>query len=796
MKDAPGHPGIQPRWTSSAKDGVGTALDARSEVWFTLSHGILNELYYPRVDQACTRDCGLIVTDGVAGGLFAEEKRDTQNEVHRAADGVPLHMLVNRCRAGRFAIHKQIVSDPLHSTVLQRISLRPGSGVSGLRLFVLLAPHLVNGGADNSAWLGTYKGADMLFASGDGTTLALACDGGFKVRSVGFVGVSDGWQILRRHGHLAEVYDRAADGNVALVAEIDADRPTLLAIGFGRKPEEAAFQAASSLARGYDRAEAEYAAAWRRWQSGLEPLDPLHGATPHNFYRISTAVLRSHESPRFPGGTIASLSIPWGTSKGDDDMGGYHLVWARDLVETAGALLACGAVADARRTLEYLRAVQEPDGHWLQNCWLDGTAYWHGLQMDETAYPILLLDLAFRSGAVPEHDLAGYWPMVRAAAGFIVRNGPATEQDRWEENAGYTPATLAVEIAGLLVAAELAQRLGETRIAGFLRDTADAWNADIDAWIHVCGTDLADELGVSGYYLRIAPEGDRDLSRVPRHARVTVRNRPGNETSIAAEALVGIDALALVRFGLRAANDPRILDTLKVVDHLTRVDLPQGPVWHRYNGDGYGEHDDGRPFDGVGQGRAWPLLTGERAHYAILAGDLAGAARLRGTMEGCASHGGLLPEQVWDADDIPRRGLFRGRPNGSAMPLVWAHAEYIKLLRSLRDEAVFDLPPQTVLRYLVEKQAPRLRDWREAWRRTRMPVGQNVRIELCEAATIHWSTDDWRHVTDTPAEDTGLGMFAAELTTARAPAGSRVVFTWRRPDGTWRGQDFAIEVQG
>ncbi|MBB2200884.1 glycoside hydrolase family 15 protein [Gluconacetobacter tumulisoli] len=796
MSDAPGHPGIQPRWTSSAKDGVGTALDARSEVWFTLSHGILNEIYYPRVDQACTRDCGLIVTDGVPGGLFVEEKRDMESEVRRAADGVPLHTLVNRCRAGRFTIHKQIVSDPLHSAVLQRISLKPGNGISGLRLFVLLAPHLVNGGADNTGWLGTYKGADMLFASGDGTTLALACDSGFKMRSVGFVGTSDGWQILRRHGYLADIHDRAADGNVALVAEIDADRPVLLAIGFGRKPEEAAFQAASSLARGYDRAEADYATAWRRWQAGLEPLDPLHGATPHNFYRISTAVLRTHESPRFPGGTIASLSIPWGTSKGDDDMGGYHLVWARDLVETAGALLACGAVADARRTLDYLRAVQEPDGHWLQNCWLDGTAYWGGLQMDETAYPILLLDLAFRSGAVPEQELVRFWPMVRAAAGFIVRNGPATEQDRWEENAGYTPATLAVEIAGLLVAAELAQRLGETRIAGFLRDTADAWNADIDAWIHVCGTDLADALGVSGYYLRIAPEGDRDLSRVPRHARVTVRNRPSNETSIPADELVGADALALVRFGLRAANDPRILDTIKVVDHLTRVDLPQGPAWHRYNRDGYGEHDDGRPFDGVGRGRAWPLLTGERAHYAILAGDLGEAARLRSTMEGCASRGGLLPEQVWDADDISWRGLIRGQPSGSAMPLVWAHAEYIKLLRSLRDEAVFDLPPQTVLRYLVEKRGPRLRDWRESWRRTRMPAGQNIRVELCEAAMIHWSVDDWRHTTDTLAEDTGLGLFAAELPTAQVPAGSRVVFTWRRPDGTWRGQDFEIAVQG
>jgi glucoamylase len=634
----------------------------------------------------------------------------------------------------------------------------------------------------------------MLFASGDGTSLALACSAPFLARSVGFVGVSDGWQVLKAQGQIGDVYHRAADGNVALVAEIDAAAPFTLAIGFGRTPVAAAFQAAASLGQGYARAEVACAANWHHWQGTLQPLDPAHEAGPHNHYRISTTVLRCHESPLFPGASIASLSIPWGASKGDDDLGGYHLVWPRDLAETAGALLACGALEDARRALDYLRAIQEPDGHWQQNTWLDGSAYWGGTQMDETAFPILLLDLAFRNGAVAETELGEYWPMVKRACAFIITNGPATDQDRWEENAGYTPATIAVEIAGLLAAADLADRMASPGIARFLRETADAWNADLETWIYASGTDLAKTCGVDGYYLRIAAEGDHDLAAAPIHGRIAVRNRPAGEAEIATDELVGPDALALVRFGLRAATDPKIRDTMTVIDHLTRVELPQGPVWRRYNNDGYGEHHDGRPFDGTGHGRAWPLLAGERAHIAIAAGDFEQAERLRATIEGCASEGGLLPEQVWDADDIPAHELFRGRPTGSAMPLVWAHAEYVKLLRSLRDGAIFDLPPQTVQRYQVENAQPILRDWREPWRRSRIPAGQALRVELPHHGTIRWSTDGWQTTHETATLDSGLGIQAAILPTNALPAGGTLTFTWHDTAGTWRGVNFSVAI--
>jgi len=354
MTDAPGGPGIEARWTSSAKTGVGSALSPVSRVWFTVSHGIVNEVYYPRVDQACTRDFGFLVTDGA--GFFAEEKRDCSYETTALEDGVPGFQIVSTHLGGRFRITKCIVTDPRHDVVLQQVRLEVLEGPP-LRLFALLAPHLVNGGAHNTAWIGDYKGHRMLFAEGDGTVLAFAADRDFAAASVGFVGASDGWQQLHAHGQLAETRDRAADGNVALTAELPlaGDAPVHLALGFGRTWSEAAYHARASLQTAFASIVERYTSGWRSWQAGLRSLD--RRVDGHNTYRVSTAVLRCHESPTFPGGLIASLSIPWGASKGDDDLGGYHLVWPRDLVEIGGGFLACGAFEEVRRVLRYLRAV-------------------------------------------------------------------------------------------------------------------------------------------------------------------------------------------------------------------------------------------------------------------------------------------------------------------------------------------------------------------------------------------------------------------------------------------------------
>jgi glucoamylase len=791
---APGWPGSPARWTSSAKSGVGAALGSLSRVWFTVSHGILNEVYYPQVDQACTRDMGLVVADGK--GFVSEEKRHASHEIVALAEGVPAYRLVNTCNQKRYRIEKEILADPQREVVLQRVRFTAIDGtLDDYRLYVLLAPHLGNCGDGNTAWVGDVKGRPMLFADRYGTALALACSTPWSRRSAGFVGVSDGWRDITQNSRMDWAYERAENGNVALTGEIDlaaSGGTFVLALGFGRTSGEAAHRAAASLSEGFDRAATEYCRAWDDWQRALRPLERA-SANRRDLYRVSTAVLRTHESDRFSGGIIASLSIPWGFSKGDGDLGGYHLVWPRDRVEGAGALLAAGAGDDANRVLRYLAVTQEADGHWPQNMWLDGTPYWNGIQMDETGFPILLVDLANREGELDDSDLDLLWPMVRRAAGFLVRNGPVTQQDRWEEDPGYSPFTLAIEVAALLGAADLADRY-EPLVADYLRETADAWNSAIERWTYVTDTELARRVGVDGYYVRIAPPEEADASS-PAGGFVPIKNRPIEQSLDVAEHIISPDALALVRFGLRAPDDPRIVNTIKVIDALLKVETTGGPSWRRYNGDGYGEHEDGGPFDGTGLGRPWPLLTAERAHYELAAGRPSEAEALRGTLSSFANVGGLLPEQIWDAPALPERELFFGQPSGSAMPLVWAHAEYVKLSRSLADGRVFDMPPQPVQRYQVEKVASPFSIWRFNHKCETIPNGRILRIEVLDPVVVRWSPDGWQTVLDSYSRDSGLGVHVVDLSPRQDLSGAQVSFTfWWPLSDRWEGVDFSVTV--
>ncbi len=792
---APGWPGIEQRWTSSAKSGIGTSLSLNSRVWFTLSHGILDEVYYPRVDQACTRDLGLLVTDG--DKYFSEEKRHCRFENVPIEPGVPVYHLTNTELHGRYRIEKEVFSDPYRNVVLQRIRFVPLQGnLSDYHLYALLAPHLGNFGAHNTAWTGDYKGDRMLFAERDGIALAFGCSVPWRKMSAGFVGYSDGWQDLSKHHQMTWEYDRAEDGNVALTGEIDlvaCQGEFVLALGFGGIWTEAGQQVRSSLLEPYEGLRQSYVSYWQAWQEKLLKLDEPKREC--DLYRASTAVLRSHESKDFLGGVIASLSIPWGFNKSDEDLGGYHLVWPRDLVETAFAFLAAGAKGDALRVLRYLESTQEADGHWAQNMWLDGRPYWLGLQMDEAAFPILLVDALRREAPKELGDLERWWRLVHRAAGFLVRNGPVTQQDRWEEDAGYSPFTLAVEISGLLAAADLANVMGERTIARYLRDSADNWNDNIERWTYATHTDLAQQLGVEGYYVRIAPP-ESDCASSPMEGFVPIKNRPPGQSDAPAAHIISPDALALVRFGLRAPNDPRILNTIKAIDALLRIKLPQGYCWYRYNQDGYGEHEDGSPFDGNGIGRPWPLLAGERAHYELAAGHKETAEQLLTVMELTTEGGRLLPEQVWDVADIPTRELFAGKPTGSACPLVWAHSEYIKLRRSLSEGKIFDQPPQTVRRYIVEKKQSSCFAWRLNNKCRSIPQGKILRVILYRAALVHWSFDGWQTSIDTQTCDTGLGTHVADLPSDKLVSGRQIVFTlyWKE-EQRWEGVDFSVAIE-
>jgi glucoamylase len=799
VKYAPGWPGIPPKWTSSAKSGVGTALSSASRVWFTLSHGIFNEIYYPRLDNACTRDFGLIVTDGQ--NFFSEEKRHTQQEIKSTAAGIPAYHLINTCRKGRYRIEKEIIASPHRDAVMQRTRFTPLQGkLEDYHLYALLAPHLGNRGSGNTAFVGEYKGVPMLFAERNGLALALACSSRWVKRSAGFVGASDGWQDLQQNKRLSTEYERAENGNVALIGEIDlstSDGDFVLTLGFGRSTAEAGHFARAALTSDFEREQAEYIREWQEWHRRLLHLNLDAGG--ENLFQTSLSVLRTHESKRSVGGMIASLSIPWGSSKGDEDLGGYHLVWPRDLVEAASGLLAGGSKEEVYRVIRYLQVTQEADGHWPQNMWGDGMPYWNGVQMDETALPILLIDQALREGVFIESEpskvLGRFWPMVRRAASYIVRNGPVTPQERWEMDPGYSPFTLAAEIAALLAAADMADSVAEPQAANYFRETADNWNANIERWTYVMDTEIDREIGVEGHYVRVAPPEKADAAS-PRHGFVPIKCRPPDQSSGPPAYIVGPDALALVRFGLRAADDPRIVNTVKVIDALLKVETSYGPVWRRYVDDLYGEHEDGSPFDGTGVGRAWPLLTGERGHYELAAGRADEAQRLLKAMEAFTNEGGMIPEQVWDASDIPDRGLFLGRPTGSAMPLAWAQAEYVKLCRSLSEGQTFDTPPQTIERYVIKQTGSPYTIWRFNNKCVVMLLGNILRIELMAEARVHWSSNEWHTVHDIETRDTKVGIHVADLPTRDLPDKTEIVFTFFWPeDQRWEGSNFTVGVE-
>jgi glucoamylase len=384
--------------------------------------------------------------------------------------------------------------------------------------------------------------------------------------------------------------------------------------------------------------------------------------------------------------------------------------------------------------------------------------------------------------------------MVRKAAAFLVRNGPVSPQDRWEEEPGFAPFTIAAEIAALLVAADLADAASNPVAGRYLRETADAWNASIERWLYVAGTELARLHGVEGYYARVAPPDKADAPS-PCQGFVPIKNRPPELAAGPAAVMVSLDALALVRFGLRAPDDPRIVNTVKIIDATLEVDTPRGPAWRRYQGDAYGEDPEGGAYHGTGVGRAWPLLTGERAHYELAAGRPDVAARLAQAMERFAGENGLLPEQIWDSADIPDRELFSGYPSGSAMPLAWAHAEYVKLCRSLRDGGIFDQPPQTVERYIRKNTASSRITWRFNNKVRAIPPGTTLRVETLAPAVIHWSVDGWRTVHDTATLDTTLGVHVADLETASLDSGDHVDLTFYWPDATrWEAIDYVVCV--
>jgi len=632
---------------------------------------VLTEAYYPTVDKANLRALEFIVVDGA--GFVERESADTDHRVEPIARDVLAFRQTNTSRSGRYRIVRETFTDPAHQSIVVHVRFEPSGGP--LKLYLYVDPSVDNSGLHDTADVT----GEMLVASQGNVVMAVASSTGFGEKTCGFVGASDGVSDLRAGGRLIRHVDRAVDGNVAATAEIP--QPTsgaaldfVVTVGFGSSGEGAVDEARATLAQPVATILQSYSSGWRAYVSRLTPVDAPYAGE----YAMSAMVLKAHEDKTFRGAIIAGMTIPWGddVDAGEGNAGGYHLVWSRDLYEVATAFVAIGDRAAAERALDYLfRIQQKPDGSFPQNSWLDGRPYWGSLQLDEVAYPIVLAQQLGRS------DPQTYRDHIRPAAEFVVAHGPSTPQERWEEEGGYSPSTIAAEIAGLICAAAIAEQNHDGDAASRYRSTADTWARQLDSWTMT----RSGPLSTDPYYIRIAQHGKPDSGEM-----LEINNGGGTWDE---RAIVDAGFLELVRLGIRPANDPRIVSSLAIVDKTIKIETPNGPGWYRYNHDGYGEKDNGRGWavDMTGVGRLWPLLTGERGEYELARGG--NARPMLDTMLKFANGGGMLPEQVWDRADRPGPAHLRfGEGTGSATPLAWSHAQFIRLALAVKQGRVIETP--------------------------------------------------------------------------------------------------------
>lgn len=672
-QEAPNGPGMLPTWTAGSKEAVGTATSVESKVWFTLQGGILTEVYYPRLDTAEVRTLEFAVSDGKRVWV---ESKDMVHALERVEADVLLYRQTSRDREGKFKLTKTYVTDPERDALLMDVSF---SGPAGYSLYVLFDPALKNSGYGDT---GLSEGDALVTHKGD-VAAALIGKPGFVEMSSGFAGTSDGYTDLLLHHALTEKYAKAETGNVLQAAKLPSGGDVVLALGFGKDAEAAVETARKSLSREFAAVRAEYVAGWKEYVRGLRHVDSKY----ERMFELAAMVLKAHEDKTYRGAMIASMSVPWGfaVKASEPTVGGYHLVWARDLYEVATGLLAAGDRAAAERALNYLLTVQQkPDGSFPQNSWLDGKAYWTALQMDEVSYPLIL---AWQLGRTDEETWTKH---LRREAEFVVAHGPATEEERWEEVPGYSPSTMAAEIAGLVCAADIARKNGAAEDAQRYMRVADEWSGNLEKWLVTTTGHLAKP--GTAYYMRINDTTDPNDG-----GKLDVHNGGGVWDK---RDVVDAGFLELVRLGIRPANDPIIANSVQVIDGTIRTETPNGPGFRRYNHDGYGETYFGGPWLGAGVGRLWPIFTGERGEYEIARGQ--NAERYLAAMEQFANAGGMIPEQVWDQADPTESGFVFGSGTGSATPLAWSMAQFLRLVVCEEEKRIVEMP-SIVAEHFVKK---------------------------------------------------------------------------------------------
>ena len=696
---APGAPGLDAHWPTAAKQGFGTANTLRSKVWFTLADGVMTEIYYPTLDVPNVQTLQLIVV----GSAVATEMDDTTHRVEILDPHALTFRQINTARNRNYTITKTYVTDPLRSTILIDIQFDSRTAEN---VYVYYDPSLNNSGMHDSAWT---DGDALLAVDGDKAS-ALMSSSGFAYEdefirdtlklqerskaldiSNGYLGTSDGLTELQRNWNRTSFtsYARATNGNVVQVAALRGFQGSsgikphcTLALGFGKTPGVALLNARASLAEGFEAIRREYESGWHAYVATLPTVEPKYQ---HQF-NMAAVVLKALEDKTYRGAFIASPSIPWGGGPNANEatISGYHAIWSRDLYEVATALYAMGDRAAANRALNYLFNVQQKrDGSFPQNTWVDGRPIGGGVQMDEIAFPLIL---AYQLGRT---DRNTWLKHIKRAADFIVHHGPATGQDRWEEKSGYSPATIAAEIAGLVCAAHIAGLHGDKQSARAYLNAADNWARNVERWTATTNGKFGD----GNYYLRIS-ENDNPNDG----AKIEINSGGGVYDE---REIVDAGFLELVRLGIKTADDPLIVKSLGIVDGMIKVDTPAGAAWYRYNHDAYGEQTDGKPYDGRnGKGRLWTLLTGERGEYELAFGQKAEARKRVDAMLAFANDGMMIPEQVWDQSKSPGPTFHFGSGTGSATPLTWSMAQFIRLAINIRAGRNLETPRIVATRYL------------------------------------------------------------------------------------------------
>src|SRR2546425_741971 len=731
-------PGNLSHFDLARKDCLGTARNTTSKVWFTVANGVLSDVYYPTADNTNVETLQLLVTDG---HTFTDLQTRDMTYTVQAPDARSLDCrVVTTAKSARYRITTDYLTDPARNTLLMRIKFDPKNDENVDYHVYLRYDPTINGnggggsgnGGGDSGLIDTSPGHAVPVAYDTRTAsqavnrtyavpvfTALDASRPFGQVSNGFVGAaSDGLAQLDATHSLSATNDTASNGNLVQTAQLDLAKEAEInvALGFGTTQSEAVSAAAGSLHADFGDVRESFDAGWRAYDASLiKPPPQMTGTTRSqwrrlvNEYYLSANVVKASEDKTFPGAIVASLASPWGqaVSAGDPNnlfFGSYREVFARDLYEAWTALMVDGDVQTARNAAMFLFNRQQlPDGSMPRNSLLNGKLAPDSFntQLDEVAYPIVM---AYQLGMT---DSALYQNHVRPAIDFLIAHGPSFGPERWEEQGGFSPSTIAAEVAGLVAGATIADANGDSATANVARAVADDWQRGLPGWAVTTNGPLANH----PYYIRLSKTRDPN-------AAISYNVGNGGPT-LDQRTLIDQGFLEMVRLGLTPASDPTIAQSLPIVGTTIASETSTGAGFHRYNGDGYGDGaNDGHPWapSGRGSGHLWPALAGERGEYELANGNRATGWQRLMAMLGGASGPGLIPEQVWELPDLAASpfgtdptaasiGFRHGGPAGSASPLTWSDGQYVRLMRDLLAGKVLEQPAAVVNRYVTHHQS-------------------------------------------------------------------------------------------